>query len=106
MGIRPPRCFRWLARARVAAAFSLPAGVGRSRRRYFEAPKEAWARSYAQTVLTRSDDPSLHAHLAGLLEVDDLFVWPTALFEPVADAVESTLDRLGLLCARPALVAA
>ena len=84
----------------------LPAGVGRSRRRYFEAPKEAWARSYAQTVLTRSDDPSLHAHLAGLLEVDDLFVWPTALFEPVADAVESTLDRLGLLCARPALVAA
>jgi hypothetical protein len=84
----------------------LPPGTGRSRRRYFESPKEIWARSYAQTVLLRSGDPWLQGHLAGLLDLDDLFVWPAAAFAPVADAVETTLDRLGLLCARPALVAA
>ena len=39
----------------------LPAGVGRSRRRYFTSSKELWARSYAQAVLTRSEDPTLQA---------------------------------------------
>jgi hypothetical protein len=84
----------------------LPGGVGRSRRRYFQSAKEVWARSYAQTVLTRSADPRLQGHLVGLLDVADIFVWPTAEFAPVADAVVATLDRLGLLCAPAVVVAA
>jgi hypothetical protein len=75
----------------------LPAGVGRARRRYFESAKEVWARSYAQTVLTLSGDPWLRGHLTGLLDLDDVFVWPPAAFEPVAAEVVATLERLGLL---------
>ena len=84
----------------------LPDGVGRSRRRYFQSAKEVWARSYAQTVLTRSADSSLRVHLTGLLQLDDIFVWPAAEFEPVADAVVATLDRLGLVRATPADIVA
>ena len=83
----------------------LPAGVARSRRRYFSSSKEAWARSYAQTVLTRSQDPALQAALAGLIDVDDLFVWPAAEFEPVAEAVVATIERLGLARAAAAVAA-
>src|SRR6185295_15216666 len=90
---------------RTAAALlpsRLPAGIGRARRRYFESAKEVWARSYAQTVLTRSADPWLERHLTGLVDLDDVFVWPTAEFEPVAAEVVATLERLGLLRARVA----
>jgi hypothetical protein len=83
----------------------LPAGAGRSRRRYFTSTKETWARSYAQTVLTRSRDPQLRGALGGLIELNDIFVWPAAEFEPVAEAVAETFARLGLL-AGPAAVAA
>jgi len=75
----------------------VPPGTGRSRRRYFDSAKEVWARSYAQTTLLRSPDPALREHLAALLELDDMFVWPAALFEPVADELERALDNLGLL---------
>lgn len=74
-----------------------PAGSGRSRRRYFDSAREVWARSYAQTVLTRSRDPWLQGHLQGLLDLDDAFVWPAAVFAPLADEVEVVLGRLGLL---------
>ena len=84
----------------------LPPGVGRSRRRYFHSAKELWARTYAQTVLTRSGDPRLERHLSVLLEANDVFVWPTGEFEPVADEVERVFERLGLLRrAVPALAA-
>ena len=75
----------------------LPAGVGRTRRRYFDSTKELWARSYAQAVLTHAEDPRLRGHLAGLIEVDDLFVWPVGEFEPVGAEVVRTFGRLGLL---------
>jgi len=75
----------------------VPADAGRSRRRYFGSAKEVWARSYAQTMLTRSRDPRLQGHLLGLLDVDDLFVWPAKEFAPVADSLEQVLERLGLL---------
>jgi hypothetical protein len=84
----------------------LPAGVGRSRRRYFTSSKELWARSYAQTVMTVTHDPTLHATLAGLIEADDVFVWPAVEFEPVVDAVEETFVRLGLLRAPRVTIAA
>jgi hypothetical protein len=84
----------------------LPAGVGRARRRYFESAKEVWARSYAQTVLTHGADPWLQGHLTGLLDLDDVFVWPMAEFEPVAAEVGATLARLGLLRAPVAGLAA
>ena len=84
----------------------LPAGVGRSRRRYFHSVKEVWARSYAQAVLGYSADPELHGHLAGLIEADDVFVWPTAAFAPVADELVQVLGGLGLLRVRPGAAAA
>lgn len=83
----------------------LPPGVGRSRRRYFGSTKEVWARSYAQTVLTRADDPSLQRQLAGLLGDSDVFVWPAAEFEPVAAETMRALERLGLAGGRPAVAA-
>jgi len=83
----------------------LPQGVGRSRRRYFNSSKETWARCYAQTVLARSTDLRLQGALAGLIELNDVFVWPSEEFEPVADAVAGTFARLGLL-AGPAAIAA
>ena len=82
-----------------------PAGSGRSRRRYFDSAKEVWARSYAQTVLTRSHDPWLQGHLLGLLDLDDAFVWPATAFAPLADEVERVLGRLGLLRAELATAA-
>ena len=84
----------------------LPAGVGRSRRRYFTSTKELWARGYAQAVLTITEEPALRAALAGLIELDDVFVWPAAEFEPVAHAVAETFERLGLLRAPRVAVAA
>ena len=75
----------------------LPAGVGRTRRRYFDSTKELWARSYAQAVLTHGEDPRLRGHLAGLIGADDVFVWQVGEFEPVGAEVVRTLARLGLL---------
>jgi hypothetical protein len=75
----------------------LPAGVGRTRRRYFDSTKELCARSYAQAVLTQAEDPLLRGHLAGLIEADDVFVWPVGEFEPVGEEVVRTFARLGLL---------
>ena len=83
--------------AATALPSRLPADVGRSRRRYFGSTKELWARSYAQAVLARAEDPRLRGHLARLIEADDLFVWPTEQFEPVGAEVVRTLARLGLL---------
>ena len=68
-----------------------PAGIGRSRRRYFDSPREVWARAYAQTALTRTDDPWLQEHLAALLARDDEFVWQPDDFAPVAAALEGVL---------------
>jgi hypothetical protein len=87
---------RWRAAA-AALPSRAPAGSGRSRRRYFDSAKEVWARSYAQVMLLRSDDPWLQRHLTGLLDADDVFVWPAADFAPVALEVEGLLDVLGLL---------
>ena len=83
----------------------LPPGAGRSRRRYFCSAREVWARSYAQTVLTRSRDPWLRSTLEGLLDRDDPTVWPPAEFAPVAVAVELTFARLGLVRGASALAA-
>ena len=95
----------WRAAA-AALPSRAPAGSGRSRRRYFDSPKEVWARSYAQTALTRSRDPWLQGHLLGLLDLDDAFVWPAAVFEPVAGELERVLERLGLLRAELTAAAA
>ena len=48
----------------------------------------------------------LQGHLLGLLDLDDMFVWPAAEFEPVADELERVLERLGLLRAELAVAAA
>lgn len=85
----------WRAAA-AALPSRAPAGTSRSRRRYFDSAKEVWARSYAQTVLTRTGDPWLQGHLMGLFDVDDPFVWPAAEFAPVAAELERVLDRLEL----------
>ena len=56
-------------------------------------------------MLARSGDDLLERQLAGLLELDDVFVWPADDFAPVADEVERVLERLGLLRRRPAVAA-
>lgn len=64
--------------------------------RSFQSLRELWARSYAQTVLLRSGDPVLQAHLRELQRAGDLYVWPKSLFVPVAQEVERVFERLGL----------
>ena len=95
----------WRAAAN-ALPCRLPDGTGRSRRRYFGSAKELWARSYAQTVLSASGDPWLERHLAGLLELDDMFVWQQDEFAPVSSALRDVLARLGLLRGAPVAAAA
>jgi hypothetical protein len=80
-----------------ALASRAPRGTSRARRRYFDSPKEVWARSYAQAMLSRSGDAWLHARLLELQERDDPFVWPEAEFEPLEAAVVDLLSGLGLL---------
>lgn len=92
-----------------SAAASLPsrapAGSSRGRRRYFDSAKEVWARSYAQTTLMRSNDPSLRRHVAELVEADDIFVWPASGFAAVALEIERVFGSLGLLRADVAVAA-
>jgi hypothetical protein len=86
----------WRAAAAALPSRAAPAS-GRSHRRYFDSAREVWARSYAQTVLARSSDPVLEAELATLQAAEDAFVWSTVELDPVADAIEDVLARLGLL---------
>jgi hypothetical protein len=73
-----------------------PLPGGRGRQRYFQSPHEVWARCYAQTILLRSDDPTLQAQLLNLQADDDVHVWVAEQFEPVATEVERVFERLGL----------
>lgn len=86
-----------LRRAAGRTPSRAPASATAHHRRYFDSAREVWARAYAQTALTRSSDPWLRRHLAGLLDRDDPFVWPRAEFEPLAAGVEAVLGELGLL---------
>jgi hypothetical protein len=83
------------------AAASLPSRAphrtSRGRRRYFDSPKEVWARGYAQATLMRSADPLLRHHVEELIEADDVFVWPVSDFAPVAREIERVFESLGLL---------
>ena len=69
---------------------------GHSRQRYFQSVHELWARSYAQTVLLRSDDRVLQRRLEKLQAEDDAHVWPAEQFAPVALEVDLVFARLGL----------
>ena len=86
-----------LRRAVGSVPSRAPACASAHHRRYFNSSREVWARSYAQTALTRSADPWLQRRLAALVEHDDAFVWPPGEFEPLAAAVEAVLADLGLL---------
>jgi hypothetical protein len=83
---------------RTAAALleKRPLPGGRGRQRYFQSVHEVWARSYAQTVLLRSDDPLLQGQLEKLQAEDDVHVWSAPQFEAVATEVERVFERLGL----------
>jgi hypothetical protein len=83
-------------RAAAASLAGRPFPGGRSRQRYFESAHEVWARSYAQTVLLRSDNPALLRQLEALQRADDPFVWPADEFDRVALEVERVFERLGL----------
>ncbi|MBA3245817.1 MAG: hypothetical protein H0T61_11685 [Actinobacteria bacterium] len=91
-----PALKEWRAAARRLESRA-PMRAGRSHRRYFDSRRELWARSYAQTVLLRSSDSSLRAHLTALQRADDPFVWPEREFEPLACEVEAVFARLDLL---------
>ena len=47
----------------------------------------------------------LRRHVEGLIEADDVFVWPAADFAAVALEIERVFDSLGLLRAGVALAA-
>lgn len=89
-----PAFSAWRSAAAGLAGRRFPGG--RSRGRYFQSAQEVWARSYAQTVLLRSDDRLLEAQVERLQAADDPFVWPAQTFEPVALEVERVFERLGL----------
>ena len=72
----------------------LPGGY--SRQRYFQSVHELWARSYAQTVMLRSEDGGLMRRLEKLQSEDDAHVWQPQQFAPVAIEVELVFERLGL----------
>jgi hypothetical protein len=72
----------------------LPGGY--SRQRYFQSVHELWARSYAQTVLLRSEDSALLRRLEKLQAEDDAHIWSADQFAPVAIEVELVFERLGL----------
>lgn len=84
----------WRAAAAQLAKRSLPGGY--ARQRYFQSVHELWARSYAQTVLLRSEDRVLQDTLEKLQADDDAHVWTAEQFVPVALEVELVFERLGL----------
>jgi hypothetical protein len=69
---------------------------GHSRQRYFQSVHEVWARSYAQTVMLRSEDGALSRQLEKLQAEDDAHIWQAEQFAPVAIEVELVFERLGL----------
>jgi hypothetical protein len=84
----------WRAAAAELEKRSLPGGY--ARQRYFQSVHELWARSYAQTVMLRSEDRELQRTLEELQAEDDAHVWPAEQFAPVAFEVELVFERLGL----------
>jgi hypothetical protein len=89
-----PAFAAWRSAAALLDKRQLPGG--HSRQRYFQSVHELWARSYAQTVLLRSDDCVLQSRLEKLQAEDDAHVWRAEQFEPVALEVEFVFERLGL----------
>ena len=83
-------------RASAAKLERRPLPGGRGRQRYFQSVHEVWARSYAQTVLLRSEDELLVRELEKLQGEDDPHVWPADQFALVATEVERVFERLGL----------
>jgi hypothetical protein len=84
----------WREAAGCLQKRSLPGGY--SRQRYFQSVHEVWARSYAQTVMLRSEEPTLLRKLEQLQAEDDAHVWSADEFAPVAIEVELVFERLGL----------
>ena len=84
----------WRDAAALLEKRLLPGGY--SRQRYFQSVHEVWARSYAQTVLLRSEDRMLNRRLEKLQAEEDAHVWPVEQFAAVAFEVELVFERLGL----------
>ena len=89
-----PAFARWRDAAAKLERRTLPGGY--SRQRYFQSVHEVWARSYAQTVLLRSEDRALLRRLVRLQAEDDAHIWSQEQFAAVAIEVELVFERLGL----------
>lgn len=89
-----PAFARWRDAAAKLEKRTLPGGY--SRQRYFQSVHEVWARSYAQTVLLRSEDRALLRRLERLQADDDAHIWSQEQFAGVAIEVELVFERLGL----------
>ena len=83
----------WRDAAALLEKRLLPGGY--SRQRYFQSVHEVWARSYAQTVLLRSEDRTLNRRLEKLQAEDDAHIWPADQFAAVLSRSSSSSSGSG-----------
>lgn len=80
------------------------AGLYRAYASYLGAPREVWARAYAQYIANQSQEPQLLAELHDAQKMDAYEPlgmphqqWPDAEFEPISSAIADILARQGWL---------
>lgn len=70
---------------------------------YLLRPREIWARSYAQYITERSEDPILIEQLTAILNTNKgarspyPYQWPKSEFEPIAQSIDQLFLKLGWL---------
>jgi len=70
------------------------ADIDEKYRKYLLSPKELWARSYAQYVATKSDDPVASQELSWMRGNMTRFVWSQEDFQPIYNAIDSLFRGL------------
>ncbi|HVX83568.1 MAG TPA: hypothetical protein VH253_02005 [Phycisphaerae bacterium] len=106
-----PLLHLWAESPEVRAAATLLANFGKTQTkasraalRYYLTPRELWARSYMQWVVTRSSQPDLTRQLH-LLHASGwafagrrcTFQWDANSFKPIMNAVDKLMESAGLL---------
>ncbi|MCC6339435.1 MAG: hypothetical protein IT197_05605 [Acidimicrobiia bacterium] len=69
--------------------------AGNQADRYWLSPAELWARSYAQWVAVRINDPKMLATLVARVGIHNGGYWPATEFGPIGQAIDALLLRKG-----------